>query len=117
MSARPTVLVVENDERVRDVLGDMLDEHYTVFRVATAEAAISMLAGDRIDVILLDYHLSGRSGQSVAQRAEQANVPIVWMTADLTAAEALSMASYLLLAKPFGIDAALETLARARGLA
>jgi DNA-binding response OmpR family regulator len=116
MTTRPIVLVVEDDERVRDVLGDMLDEYYAVVRAATADAAFSALTSERIDVVLLDYHLPGRSGPSVAERAGQAHVPIVWMTADLTAVETLGVDHHPLLSKPFGIDEVLEALARARRL-
>jgi DNA-binding NtrC family response regulator len=107
---RRSVMIVEDDTMVRDLLCEALGEYYEVFCVATAEAALSVLAGERIDVVLLDYHLRDGGRNALAKEVAQVGLPMVWMTADREVGETLSAARLLLLSKPFRIQQALEVL-------
>jgi DNA-binding response OmpR family regulator len=43
-------------------------EDVEVVSAATVEAALSVLIERRVDVVLLDYNLQGKSGEVVAER-------------------------------------------------
>src|SRR5688500_371713 len=62
---RKTVLVVDKDERARESLVSALRRDYRVLRAASGEAAIQLLQGEDVDVMLLDLHLPGIGGFDV----------------------------------------------------
>jgi len=63
MTSKPkTVLVVDDDERMRDTLTSILKRDFRVLRVASGEAALPVLNRDDVDLLLLDVHLPGISG-------------------------------------------------------
>jgi len=77
------VLVVEDDERIRASLRLALaDEGYAVAGVADAQAALSHLAGDDPDLILLDVLLPGMDGLDLCRTIRRTSaVPIIMLTA------------------------------------
>jgi DNA-binding NtrC family response regulator len=63
MTHKPkTVLIVDDDERMRETLTGILKREYRVLRVASAEAALPVLNREDIDLVLLDVRLPGISG-------------------------------------------------------
>jgi DNA-binding response OmpR family regulator len=114
----PCALVVEDDQAVADVLCGMLEDLYQVVNVSTVEAALFVLGEQDIDVVLLDYHLSGESGVAVAERADLAKVPMVWMSGSPVAIEQIVALAlpHTLLPKPFNTQGVLDALAKAREL-
>src|SRR6476659_1051814 len=63
MSHKPkTVLIVDDDEGMRDTLTAILKREYRVLRVASGEAALPILNREDIDLVLLDVRLPGISG-------------------------------------------------------
>jgi len=72
MTQKPkTVLVVDDDEGMRDTLTSILKREFRVLRVATGEAALAVLSKDEVDIILLDVTLPGISGFEVLQIAKE----------------------------------------------
>jgi DNA-binding NtrC family response regulator len=59
---RKTVLVVDQDERARESLVSALRREYRVLRAASGEAAIQLMQGEDVDVMLLDLQLPGIGG-------------------------------------------------------
>ena len=58
MSHKPkTVLVVDDDEGMRDTLTAILKREYRVLRVASGEAALPILNREDIDLYLVDRDL------------------------------------------------------------
>jgi DNA-binding response OmpR family regulator len=82
------VLVVDDDEDVRDVLVDALErERFDVHQAADGPAAVETAARFAPDVILLDLNLPGMRGIDVCQRIRSfSDAYIVMLTAsdDLT---------------------------------
>ena len=79
----PHVLVVDDDQKIRDLLGRYLAEHG--FRVTTAADAASARAGMRgleFDIVLLDVMMPGENGLDLARdlKATRA-IPICMLTA------------------------------------
>ncbi|HEY7670002.1 MAG TPA: response regulator transcription factor [Hyphomicrobium sp.] len=79
----PHVLVVDDDQKIRELLGRYLAEHG--FRVTTAADAESARAGMRglaFDVVLLDVMMPGESGLELARDLKATRpVPICMLTA------------------------------------
>jgi len=103
------ILVVDDDApTVAFIVEALTDEGYTVrtaLHPADARAAITERPPD---LVLLDLHLPGKTGDILVQDLKddgRAHVPIVLMTADARAARELSMdgIAYCLM-KPFDLD-------------
>src|SRR5204862_3093427 len=57
-----TVLIVDDDEGMRDTLTAILKREYRVLRVSSGEAALPILNREDVDLMLLDVRLPGISG-------------------------------------------------------
>ncbi len=80
----PTILVVDDDRRLRDLLTKFIKEnHYRVISAASVPEARSQLAAQRVDLIVLDIMMPGESGIDLAAslRATGNGVPILFLTA------------------------------------
>ena len=60
-----TVLIVDDDEGMRDTLTAILKREYRVLRVASGEGALPVLNRENVDLMLLDVRLPGISGFEV----------------------------------------------------
>lgn len=103
----PTVLVVEDELLVREVIADYLQDcGFRVVEAGNADDAIKMLRTEvRIDVVFSDVQMPGSlDGFDLARwiRREQPNVKII-LTSGLARAAAASelCADGLLMAKPY----------------
>ena len=68
MDSRPGVLIVEDDDSMRDVLCAMLEPFSRPIPVAEADAAWAMLEQTRVRVVILDTGLPGQDGLSFARK-------------------------------------------------
>jgi DNA-binding NtrC family response regulator len=73
---RKTLLVVDSDDEIREVLTAALRRDYRVLRAATGEAALQMMQKEDVDLMLLEVHLPGISGFEVLKIARE-NWPYV----------------------------------------
>lgn len=78
-----SVLLVDDDERIRQALGLALaDEGFAVDEAVSGEDALSRLDTDSFDVVLLDLMLPGVDGLQVCRRLRaQGDLPIIIVTA------------------------------------
>ena len=66
MTLKPkTVLVVDDDESLRDLVAAILKREFRVLKAGTGEAALAVLSKDEVDLLLLDVRLPGISGFEV----------------------------------------------------
>src|SRR5438874_2796447 len=66
MSHKPkTLLIVDDDEGMRDTLTAILKREYRVLRASSGEAALPVLNREDVDLMLLDVRLPGISGFEV----------------------------------------------------
>ena len=110
-SASATVLVADDDELVRRVVGEALAEAgYRVLFADSAEAALAVEAG--VDIALLDAHLDHRRRSDLGEklRLRDPRLRVVVMTG-LPGPEDYEFADAVL-AKPFAFDELRATLAR-----
>ncbi len=86
MVAPRRVLVVDDDEDVREALGDQLrDDGYDAVLASSGTEALERLASTEVDCILLDRMMPGLSGPETCRRIKGApgvrDIPLIMMTA------------------------------------
>jgi DNA-binding NtrC family response regulator len=108
MPEKQTVLVIEDEEKARRVVGLQLSsEGYAVKAVGTAEEGLK-LAGE-VDLVLTDLKLPGMDGLALLEKlhAQNAHLPVIVMSAFGTveiAVEAMKKGAVDFLPKPFSLD-------------
>lgn len=113
-----TILIVEDDSRLRSGLGELLRQHgYEVADAASGAQALERLRAQRTDLILLDLRMPGMNGWQF--RAEQrrdaalASIPVLVGTADWNAeGEAATLGAVACLKKPYNPRDLVETVRR-----
>ena len=116
-----SVLIVEDDPTLRELLHELFSERYHCFAAKSAEEALSRLSADRYDVVLTDISMPGMSGLEllgqVKQRWPQTTVIIVSGIRDKEYAEGLvKMGAFEYLVKPFELLDVYQSMARAMKL-
>jgi DNA-binding response OmpR family regulator len=117
--ARPSVLVVEDEQKVANALREGLEgEEYDVAVEHTGEGAFFRLNTESFDVILLDLMLPGRDGLQILRtlRHRGDKTPVLVLTARDTLEDrvtGLDSGADDYLVKPFAFE---EVLARIRAL-
>jgi DNA-binding NtrC family response regulator len=110
------ILIVEDDERLRDILLEAAAmEEYDARGVSSAEAAVEQLRHEPFDILLTDVTLPGMSGLDLLQRCTRLRpgiLPIVitaYGTVDI-AVEAMKRGASDFITKPFELDGLLGTI-------
>ncbi|NOR23013.1 MAG: response regulator [Desulforhopalus sp.] len=80
------VLVVDDDQEMRDLLGNLLEgEGYEVILGSNGEEAIELAEKENPQVILLDFEMPGIDGIEACKRLKSgektASIPIIMITA------------------------------------
>jgi DNA-binding NtrC family response regulator len=106
---RKTLLIVDDDEGMRDTLASMLRREYRVLRVASGEAALQVMEKEDVDLMLLDVRLPGISGFEVLKIAREnypyAEVIVISVIKELDAAiEAMRLGAYHYISKDFDLE-------------
>jgi len=118
-AVRPRVLVVEDQDGLRTIIGETLsDEGFEVTSAASGEEGLRRLEAELFDVVLLDLNLPGMHGLNVLSAAPvtQTDARFVVMTAFGsvgTAVEAMKLGAFDYLSKPFKTEELVLTLNRA----
>ncbi len=115
-NASRAVLLIEDDQEIRDVLRPALElEHYRVIEADTGARGMTELQSHRPDVVIIDLGLPDCDGVEVIRRArEWSRVPIVVLSArtqEEQIVSALEAGADDYVTKPFGMN---ELLARLR---
>ncbi|MFN0305041.1 MAG: response regulator [Burkholderiales bacterium] len=107
MTTKPTILIVDDEPDMREVLEEYLASHgYTTISAESAGAARLLAAGRPIDLALLDINMPGEDGLSLARhlRERYAKIAIVMLTSAGTVVDrivGLEMGADDYIAKPF----------------
>jgi two-component system response regulator AtoC len=109
MSARRTLLIVDDDKNTREGLKRALQPSYEVLLADSAERALPLLDETEVDIVLCDIRMSGMDGLALLQRiAARSHPPIVIMLTAYgnveTAVEAMKRGAYDFLMKPVNLD-------------
>jgi two-component system phosphate regulon response regulator PhoB len=95
--ARPgtRVLVVDDDNALQGIVGAMLETSgISALSAGSAEEAYGVLAGDTVDLVVLDWSLPGMSGIDLCKKlrgeARFGSLPILFLTAHSTSGELIT---------------------------
>ncbi|MDH4229198.1 MAG: sigma-54 dependent transcriptional regulator [Nitrospirota bacterium] len=115
--AKKTVLVVDDDASVRQVLEDVLSDNYHIVPAHDGESALTAIQQHQPQLILLDLMMPGMHGMELlrAVRQQDAQVPVVVLTGSTsyqTAVEAMKLGASDYLGKPFEVPALLLVIER-----
>ena len=107
------MLIVEDDEKLRDVIRTILSAHVTSIDVASdGERAIEMLQESSYDIAILDLMLPKKNGLIVAEAAASLSHPprIIVLSVISRYFDDRFPAGTLVLQKPSGIDKLAEAV-------
>ena len=113
-----SVLLVDDDETIRDTLYELLSENYICQTAETAEKALARLEADEYDVVLTDISMPGLSGLEllghVRQKYPDTPVIIISGIGDQEHAQGLiKIGAFDFLLKPFSLDGVEKSVRRA----
>src|SRR5262245_54941610 len=117
-SAKPRVLVVDDDRSICKLMGSILEMESYPFRVSTSgEQARKAMDEERFDILVSDIYLGDDSGLHLLERMKSANsdAEVVIMTAQgsmETAVHAVRNGAFDYISKPFVVDDMLGILRR-----
>ncbi len=108
--AAKTLLLVEDQERLRPLLARVLEaDGHRVHVAQSAEHALAMSVHPDVDLLVTDIVMAGMNGIGLAERlrAERPELPVVFMTGytdDSVSRRIMEMPSAVLVLKPFRPD-------------
>lgn len=112
------ILVVDDDEVIRETLCELLSAEYSCQTADTAEEALAKLEAQRFDVVLTDISMPGLNGMELLQRVVEnyPGTPVIIISGHSDQDQAQSLISrgafdYLL--KPFRLEVVEESVKRA----
>jgi CheY-like chemotaxis protein len=115
--ARATILLVDDDEALRQTLAAVLQEHgYDVTTAGSVPEALKLITAGSYDVLLSDLHMPGRGdGLTVVSAMRHANPKSVTILLSAfpemdAAAQAILLQADQILVKPMNIPALIEAI-------
>ena len=112
-----SVLIVEDDDQVREALKQILERaRYTrVLAQKSAEEGLKQLRGVKVDAVLLDWNLPGISGLDIlrAIRANNKKIPVLMLSEEKSKQreeEAIAAGANKFVSKPFASDQVLRAV-------
>ena len=116
MSARQTILIVDDEPQIQRFLGHALTAAgYDTMLAASGQEALSRIAAHEPDLLILDLGLPDMNGKEVIERLRlRSELPVIVLSAhdqEMEKSMALDLGADDFVAKPFGIG---ELLARLR---
>lgn len=118
MSDRTSVLVVEDDETLREALCDtILYGGYSVFSACNGIEALDILTNQSVDLVISDVQMDGMDGHELLREVKllRPELPFVLVTAHGSiekAVEAMRQGATDYLLKPFQAEVLLEMVSR-----
>jgi DNA-binding NtrC family response regulator len=116
MAYRPTILVVDDEENMRESLKDILEEdNYDVELAENGVAALEKINSQEISVVITDTRMPEMDGFELLRKAkhDKPDLPVIMITAYATpklAVEAMKQGAEDYVSKPFDPDEILITI-------
>jgi len=118
----PRVIVIDDDETVRDVLTSFLSEKgHEVVAFSNGQEGLESLVSESFDVALVDLVMPGIGGMDILRELSSRNlkIPVIVITAYGTiqnAVESMKLGAFDYITKPFNLDEILIVIERALNL-
>jgi putative two-component system response regulator len=113
------ILVVDDDKMNLKMAEHILKQNYEVLCVTSGEEALEILAGERMDLILLDLHMPGMDGLEVFEKIKASDrmkdTPVIFLTADSereTEVEIFKAGAMDYIQKPFLAEVVIRRIGR-----
>jgi DNA-binding NtrC family response regulator len=118
MKKNHTILVVDDENGVRQSFNMVLKDDYNVLLAGTGQEAIDIFIKNKVDLVLLDILLPDIGGLNLLEKFKEAdpNTEIIMVTAVnevQTAVKAIKLGAYEYIIKPFVVDDVLTLIHRA----
>lgn len=112
------VLVVDDDDVIRETLLELLEADYQCQVASTAEEALRKLQDQRFDVVLTDVSMPGLSGRELLERVKELypETPVIVVSGLSDQEQAHSLidrGAFDYLLKPFRLEMVEESVKRA----
>jgi DNA-binding NtrC family response regulator len=119
---RGRVLIVDDQEEIRELLRELLEADYDCVTAASAAEALGAIGGGGFDLLLSDITMPGMSGLELIPRAlEVAPSTVIVMISGLqnieSAIEAMRFGAFDYITKPFDLDHVASAVRRTGGCA
>lgn len=103
------ILIVDDEDTVRNNLFDLFAYRHTCHAAETAEQALAYLSAEQYDVVVTDYHMPGLSGLDVLthvkETQEQTQVILIsGLATTERAQELIQMGAFDYVVKPFTLS-------------
>jgi two-component system, response regulator RegA len=114
-SVAPCLLIVDDDDSVREVFRWMLQDQYRIIEASGVDEALLIIDRECPDLVTLDIRMPGKDGLEGLRliRARDENLPVVMITgfgSNDSACEAVQLGASGYLEKPFGPTQLLATI-------
>ena len=78
-----TVMIADDEQRIRKLISDFLQrEGYTIVEADNGQSALTLLAAEKIDLVILDVMMPDPDGLTVCREIrKKSSVPIIMLTA------------------------------------
>jgi two-component system response regulator AtoC len=104
-----TILIVDDDDAIRETLYDLLSDRYECQTAGMAEEALQYLAVQTYDAVLTDIAMPGLTGLELLLRVQQENsgTPVILISGKGTEQDGdalITMGAFAYVTKPFSLD-------------
>ena len=78
-----TILVVDDEERMRKLIGDFLRrEGYQILEAGDGRQALERLSAEKVDLVILDVMMPEQDGWTVCREIRRtSDIPVIMLTA------------------------------------
>jgi DNA-binding NtrC family response regulator len=113
-----TLLVVDDDNNIRDTLCEYFAESHECHSADRAEQALAFLEFESYDLILTDLAMPGIDGQQLLKRVKQTHpdTPVIVISGICSEEEgqsSIALGAFAFLSKPFNLEDVEDTVNRA----
>jgi DNA-binding NtrC family response regulator len=113
-----TLLIVDDDNNIRETLHDLLCDSHECHTADRAEQALAYLELQTYDVVLTDIAMPGLTGREILKRIQEEHptTPVIVISGNSeaeAAKELLDMGAFAFIAKPFKLEDVESTVVRA----
>jgi DNA-binding NtrC family response regulator len=115
MNSKARVLIVDDDRELRDFLYCVLKDRYLVAAIGGAVEALSYLAGNSVNVILIDYNMPKIDGITALGEIKKScpDTEVIMMTGNASPdirEKAFNLGAFAFLKKPLNIAELFKTI-------